>query len=170
MRVARPSRPGQIHSRCLALGRKKDNSSRRSRASMDPRHSEKTRTQMEPKKIGRRSNNFSRNSCHSDPHELAKLLNRTWTSDRRLQLHHARDPTVRVTCKTRPLVSARYQRSTYCPTSRPTMAMRPVPSVYQIATNSGESSMQCIAKTVAPKAPARRPAAAPATAGDIGAP
>src|ERR1700730_9613352 len=68
------------------------------------------------------------------------------------------------------LPAARYQRSTYCPTSRPTMAMRPVASVYQIATNSGESFIQCIAKTVAPKAPARRPAAAPATAGDIGAP
>jgi len=30
--------------------------------SMDPRRSEKTRTPMEPKKIGRRSNSFSRNS------------------------------------------------------------------------------------------------------------
>jgi hypothetical protein len=43
----------------------------------------------------------------------------------------------------------------------------PVASVYQIATNSRESSTQCIAKTVAPKAPARSPAAAPITAGDI---
>ena len=41
---------------------KKPNSSRRLRASMDPRRSEKTRTQTGPQKIGRRSNNFSRNS------------------------------------------------------------------------------------------------------------
>ena len=41
---------------------KKPNLSRRLRVSMDPRRSEKTRTPMEPKKIGRRSNNFPRNS------------------------------------------------------------------------------------------------------------
>ena len=40
---------------------------RGSRASMDPRRSEKTRTRMEPKKIGRRSKNFSRNSRPSRP-------------------------------------------------------------------------------------------------------
>jgi len=41
---------------------KKFDSFRRSQASMDLRPSEKTRTPMEPKKIGWRSNNFSRNS------------------------------------------------------------------------------------------------------------
>ena len=41
---------------------KKANSSRRSQASMAPQRSERTRTLMEPKKIWRRSNNFSRNS------------------------------------------------------------------------------------------------------------
>lgn len=46
---------------------KKPNLSRRSRASMDRRHCEKTRTQKEPTKIGRRSNNFSRNSPPSRP-------------------------------------------------------------------------------------------------------
>ena len=40
-------------------------------ASMDPRRFEKTRTQMEPKKIGRRSNNFSRNSPIRHPQSLA---------------------------------------------------------------------------------------------------
>jgi dienelactone hydrolase len=45
----------------------KTNTSRRSQASMDPRHSEKIRTRMEPKKIGRRLNNFSQNSPPSRP-------------------------------------------------------------------------------------------------------
>jgi alpha-beta hydrolase superfamily lysophospholipase len=51
---------------------KKANSSRRSRVSMDRRHCEKTRTQMEPKKIGRRSNNFSLNSPPRHPHALVE--------------------------------------------------------------------------------------------------
>ena len=67
-------------------------------------------------------------------------------------------------------VSERYQRSACLPITRPNIDMRLIASTYQIATNSGESFVQCIAKTVAPKAPARRPAAAPARAGDIGAP
>jgi hypothetical protein len=50
------------------------------------------------------------------------------------------------------------------------MAMRPIASAYQIATNSGESFVQGIAKTVAPRAPASSPPTAPITAGDVGAP
>jgi len=48
--------------------------------------------------------------------------------------------------------------------------MRPIASAYQIATNSGESFVQCMAKTVAPKLPASSPPTAPITAGDVGAP
>src|SRR5262249_21139100 len=67
-------------------------------------------------------------------------------------------------------VSKRYQRSAYLPINNPNIDMKPIPGAYQMATNNGESFVQFIANTVAPKAPARRPAAAPARAGDIGAP
>src|ERR1017187_7316523 len=42
--------------------------------------------------------------------------------------------------------------------------------VYQVATNSGESSVQCDAYSVAAKLADNRPAIAPATAGRVGAP
>src|SRR3981189_3291033 len=43
-------------------------------------------------------------------------------------------------------------------------------SVYQVATNSGESSVQCEAYSVAASPADTRPAKAPATAGRVGAP
>ena len=69
-----------------------------------------------------------------------------------ISIDHAPDLEVR-RAGARRHASACYQRSACLPTTKPNIDMRPIASAYQIATNSGESFVQCIAKTVAPKPP-----------------
>jgi hypothetical protein len=61
-------------------------------------------------------------------------------------------------------------RSTRDPASAPMAATSNAASVYQVATNSGESSVQCAAYSVAASPADSNPANAPATAGRAGAP
>ncbi len=61
-------------------------------------------------------------------------------------------------------------RSTLDPASAPMAATSAVAMLYQVATNSGESSVQCEAYSVAARPADNSPAMAPATAGRVGAP
>ena len=63
----------------------------------------------------------------------------------------------------------RYQRITRGPISPPSPAARPMPSVYQVSTNSADTSGQCRQYSVAAQAPAASPAAAPAARSRVGA-
>src|SRR5258708_39259082 len=60
--------------------------------------------------------------------------------------------------------------SSFDPASAPIAVTSTVESVYQVATNSGESSVQCDAYSVAANPADNIPAMAPATAGRAGAP
>src|SRR3984957_10751128 len=64
----------------------------------------------------------------------------------------------------------RENRSIFDPASAPMVATSAVAIVYQVATNSGESSVQCDAYNVAANPADSMPAIAPATAGRVGAP
>src|SRR3984957_11836812 len=64
----------------------------------------------------------------------------------------------------------RENRSIFDPASAPMVATSAVAIVYQVATNSGESSVQCDAYNVAANPADSMPAIAPATAGRGGAP
>jgi len=99
-------------------------------------------------------------------------------NEERLESIHA-DPTNHLSLKqagsldlegARSASAIAHHRSRRLPSTHPTSAIMPIAMLYQVATKSGLSSVQCMAYSIAANAPAAIPATAPVRRGSAGAP